>query len=82
MRHFNNLSKGIHLAENEPDVNHLDVRGGGQALDLVEEDGRELPELVIIEVTKISPYLVIICVTILSLFVSLNMVIFWGISRN
>ena len=35
----NNLSKGNHLAEDKPDVNHLDVRGGGQALHLADEDG-------------------------------------------
>ena len=35
----NNLSKGNHLAEDEPDVNHLDVRGWGQALHLADEDG-------------------------------------------
>ena len=40
-----------------------------------------LPELVIIEVMKRSPYLVKIRVTILSLFVSPNMVIFWGSGR-
>ena len=34
-----NLSKGNHLAEDEPDVDHLDVRGGGQALHLADEDG-------------------------------------------
>ena len=33
----NNLSKGNHLAEDEPDINHLDVRGGGQALHLADE---------------------------------------------
>ena len=33
------LSKGNHLAENEPDVDHLDVGGGGQALHLADEDG-------------------------------------------
>ena len=32
------LSKGNQLAEDEPDVNHLDVRGGGQALHLADED--------------------------------------------
>ena len=42
----------------------------------------ELPELVIIMVMKRSPYLVKIRVTILSLFVSPNMVIFGGICRN
>ena len=26
------------LAEDEPDVNHFDVRGGGQALHLADED--------------------------------------------
>ena len=36
-----NFSKGNHLAEDEPDVNHLDVRGGGQALHLADEDGRQ-----------------------------------------
>ena len=35
----NNLSKGNHLAEDKPDVDHLDVRGGGQALHLADEDG-------------------------------------------
>ena len=30
------LSKGNHLAENEPDVDHLDVRGGGQTLHLAD----------------------------------------------
>ena len=34
------LSKGNHLAENEPDVDHLDVGGGGQALHLADEDRR------------------------------------------
>ena len=34
------LSKGNHLAENEPDVDHLNVGGGGQALHLADEDGR------------------------------------------
>ena len=33
------LSKRNHLAEDEPDVNHLDVGGGGQALHLADEDG-------------------------------------------
>merc|ERR1712004_892979 len=33
------LGKGNQLAENEPDVDHLDVRGGGQALHLADEDG-------------------------------------------
>ena len=36
----NNLCKGDHLAEDEPDVDHLDVRGGGQDLHLADEDGR------------------------------------------
>ena len=35
----NDLSKGNHLAEDEPDVNHLDVGGGGQALHLADEYG-------------------------------------------
>ena len=35
----NNLSKGKDLAEDEPDVNHPDVRGGGQALHLADKDG-------------------------------------------
>merc|ERR1719209_1822822 len=35
----NHLSERHHLAEDEPDVNHLDVRGGGQALHLADEDG-------------------------------------------
>ena len=35
-----NLSKGNHLAEDEPDVDHLDVRGGGQALHFADEDSR------------------------------------------
>ena len=35
----NNLCKGDHLAEDEPDVDHLDVRGGGQTLHLADEDG-------------------------------------------
>ena len=35
----NNLCKGNHLAKNKPDVYHLDVRGGGQALHLADEDG-------------------------------------------
>ena len=35
----NDLSKGNHLAEDEPDVNHLNVRCGGQALHLAHEDG-------------------------------------------
>ena len=34
-----NFGKGNHLAEDEPDVNHLDVRGGGQALHLADKDG-------------------------------------------
>ena len=34
-----NLSKWDHLAEDEPDVDHLDVRCGGQALHLADEDG-------------------------------------------
>ena len=42
----------------------------------------DLPEMVRIEVMKRSPYLVTICVTILSLFVSPNMVNFWVICRN
>ena len=28
------------VTENQPDVDHLDVRGGGQALHLADEDGR------------------------------------------
>ena len=35
----NNLNERNHLAEDEPDVNHLDVRSGGQALHLADEDG-------------------------------------------
>ena len=35
----NHLSERHHLAEDEPDVDHLDVRGGGQALHLADEDG-------------------------------------------
>ena len=35
----NDLSEGNHLAEDEPQVDHLDVRGGGQALHLADEDG-------------------------------------------
>ena len=35
----NDLSKGNHLAKYEPDVDHLDVRGGGQAFHLADEDG-------------------------------------------
>ena len=35
----NNLNERNHLAEDQPDVNHLDVRGGGQALHLADEDG-------------------------------------------
>ena len=34
-----NLSKGNHLADDKPDVDHLDVRGGRQALHLADEDG-------------------------------------------
>ena len=33
------LGEGNHLAKDEPDVNHLDVGGGGQALHLADEDG-------------------------------------------
>ena len=36
----NNLGKGNHLTKDEPNVNHLDVGGGGQALHLADEDGR------------------------------------------
>ena len=36
----NNLRKRHKLTEDQPDVNHLDVRGGGQALHLADEDGR------------------------------------------
>ena len=36
--HFNEWQQ---LAKNEPDVNHPDVRGWGQALHLADEDGRE-----------------------------------------
>ena len=32
-------NKGNHLTEDKPDVNHLDVRGGGQTLHLADEDG-------------------------------------------
>ena len=35
----NDLGEGNHLAKDEPDVNHLDVGGGGQALHLANEDG-------------------------------------------
>ena len=35
----NDLGEGNHLAKDEPDVNHLDVGGGGQALHLADEDG-------------------------------------------
>jgi len=42
----------------------------------------ELPEMVRIEVTKMSPNLVTILVTILSLFISPIMVIFGGICQN
>ena len=35
----NHLGKRNHLAENKPKVDHLDVRGGGQALHLADEDG-------------------------------------------
>ena len=34
------LGEGSQLAEDQPDVDHLDVRGGGQALHLAYEDGR------------------------------------------
>ena len=34
----NNLSKGNHLAKYEPDVDHLDVRGGGQTLHFTHKD--------------------------------------------
>ena len=34
-----NLNKRIDLAKDQPDVNHLDVRGGGKALHLAHEDG-------------------------------------------
>ena len=34
-----NLDKRIDLAKDQPDVNHLDVRGGGKALHLADEDG-------------------------------------------
>ena len=33
------LGEWDHLTENQPDVDHLDVRGGGQALHLADEDG-------------------------------------------
>ena len=33
-----NLNKRIDLAKDQPDVNHLDVRSGGQALHLAHED--------------------------------------------
>ena len=42
----------------------------------------ELPEMVRIKVTKMSPDLVTNLVTILSLFISPIMVIFGGICRN
>ena len=42
----------------------------------------ELPELVIIKVMKLSPYLVTICVTIMSFFASPIVVIFPGFCRN
>ena len=35
-----NLGKRNQLTEDEPDVNHLDVGGGGEALHLADEDGR------------------------------------------
>ena len=35
----NNLSEMNSLSEDKPDVNHLDIRGGGQALHLADEDG-------------------------------------------
>jgi len=34
-----NLNKRVDLAKDQPDVDHLDVRGGGQALHLADEDG-------------------------------------------
>ena len=34
-----NLRKGNNLAEDKPEGNHLDVRGGGQVLHLADEDG-------------------------------------------
>merc|ERR1712126_67048 len=34
-----NLDKGIDLTKDQPDVDHLDIRGGGQALHLAHEDG-------------------------------------------
>ena len=36
----NDLSEGNHLAEDKPQVDHLDVGGGGQALHLADEDRR------------------------------------------
>ena len=36
-----NFSKGNQLANDQPDVDHLGVRGGGQALHLADEDGRQ-----------------------------------------
>ena len=36
----NNLGKGNQLAENEPVVDHLDLRSWGQALHVADEDGR------------------------------------------
>ena len=35
----NDLGKGNHLTKDEPDINHLDIRGGGQALHFADEDG-------------------------------------------
>ena len=34
-----NFSEGDNQTEDQPDINHLDVRGGGQLLDLAGEDG-------------------------------------------